>query len=50
MKNLTSRKITAFFKDVVEEFENKKLNEKESGQYSGIVYTPSKIAELRDLI
>jgi len=44
MKNLTSRKITAFFKDVVEEFENKKLNEKESGQYSGIVYTPNQIA------
>ena len=45
MKNLASRKISAFFKNIVEEFENKKLYEKESGQYSGIVYTPNRIAE-----
>ncbi|MFX1339205.1 MAG: Eco57I restriction-modification methylase domain-containing protein [Promethearchaeota archaeon] len=45
MKNLSSKKISAFFKDVVDEFENKKLIEKESGQYYGIVYTPSQIAE-----
>ena len=45
MKNITSRKISAFFKNIVEDFDNKKLKEKESGQYSGIVYTPSQIAE-----
>ena len=45
MKNLTSKKISAFFKDVVDEFENNKLIEKESSQYSGIVYTPSPIAD-----
>ncbi len=45
MKNLSSRKIIAFFNEVVDKFENKILREKESGQYSGSVYTPSQMAE-----
>ncbi len=36
-------KISSFFQKIIENFENKKFSEKESNQYSGIVYTPSKI-------
>ncbi len=36
-------KISSFLQKIIENFENKKFSEKKSNQYSGIVYTPSKI-------
>jgi hypothetical protein len=45
MKKPSSKKISILFQNIIEDFENEKFNEKESGQHSGIVYTPSRIAD-----
>ena len=45
MKDSNPNSISSLFNRIVEDFENKKLTEKQNGQYSGMVYTPIPIAE-----
>ena len=45
MKKSSNKTVSIFLQRYIEKFENKILNEKETSQYSGIVYTPSKVAD-----
>ena len=45
MKKSSNKTISIFLQRFIEKFENKILNDKEDNQYSGIVYTPSEVAD-----
>ena len=45
MKKSSNKTVSIFLQHYIEKFENKILNEKEASQYSGIVYTPSEVAD-----
>ena len=45
MKKPSNKTISIFLRRFIEKFENKILNEKVDNQYSGIVYTPSEVAD-----
>ena len=45
MKKSYNKSISTILQHYIEKFENKILNEKEGSQYSGIVYTPSEVAD-----